>query len=1424
MKKISALFLALCMALTLFVPLTGFASTGDIETDSGSSEVVTSIEAEGEPAPDTTLGESSTDGGIVALSGWEDGGNEFFTKIRLTVTDRSGNPIQGVVYGLYRTSDNSLVEYLTTDRYGVATSNDVPVETNYYLLEYSTPEGFLPNTEPKYIDLEEICAPSRVDEYVVYDPITGYIKVIKSDEDGNPMSDIGFYVYRSDTWSLVDTIYTDSDGEAVTTLLPYGLYELYEFDYPDDIAGGDYYSRDIEYDGETHEIYITNYRACGDVYVSKTGNNGRKIQGAVFSIYRVGPNGDEWMEDIATSSSGYAYSSYMPLGDYYLVEKSVPSPYVFDDTRHDFSISYNYQTVYFNLTNNREGENGQIRVVKIDDGINPVPLSGVVFGLYRAWDGKKLTELTTNADGIAEYSLIPDDYYLVELSGKTGYTMASGQIPFTIDGSGDTVIKTVVNPKIRIFGKVKVIKADDAGQPISDVRFGVYCHAGNLLEEITTGTDGTATSGVLNEGTGYYLMELESAPGHLSDTETQYPFSITTNNVVVPVSVTNPRITGGVKIIKDDGEGYPLSGVVFGIYKDGVKLTELTTSGDGTATSGPLYYGSDYELRELSTVDGYELITTPITFSILEQDVIIEIPISNPLILGGVTIIKVDAEDMPQEEMAQDIAPQMALMEVTEASPMAGAVFGLYNDKGQKIAELTVDETGRASYYGLPKSGYYLKEQTPPEGFVLLDELIPFSINEQNENVEIVVPNARGFGEIKIIKSGENEMLPGVVFELYSAANDELLMELTTGEDGTFSQELPLGRYYLIEKSTVPGYALPSGPITFTLTTEGATVELPLQNQKEPAPEGGKIKLIKADATDGEKLLPGAVFGVYRASDDEKVAELVTGSDGTATSPALPELEQGYYLRELTPPASYEPLTDEIPIEVKDGEMVEITVENTPATPAPDTGILEIIKKSDTGVRLQGAVFGVYRASDDQKITELTTDLNGRATYELPAGDYYCKEIKCEGYVLITDKLPVRVAAGETKTLTVTNTPIETPTDPPGTLKIIKKSEGGELLSGAVFGIYRKSDDKKVAEVTTDENGEASVKLPEGDFYCKELSAPEGYQLLTEKTSVSITSETTKEITIINKPLPDEDMGRILIVKKAASTGRLLEDAVFGVYLTSNNEKVAELTTDSSGEASIMLPLSSYYLKELRAPSGGYVLETAKIPFKLTSEGVTVKVEVTNTQGRGTVRLVKTGAEGEAVSGAVFSLYQQDGTLIAELISGKDGTAIYDLPIGSFYIVEKTAAVGYRLDTQRYSFDISNGKTTDVKVVNQKIQGTVEVYFRHVQDGRELAPMKSLTANIGTDYIKWMRDNKYENMLIDGYTLLRTDYPSSLVIIDGKLVVTLWYDSPTPTGITIPKTGETPPYGNYAIAALCMGIAGICGVMLFRGRRKRKSI
>ncbi|MDL2218422.1 hypothetical protein LJC27_07155 [Christensenellaceae bacterium OttesenSCG-928-M15] len=1362
------------------------------------------------------------------LSGFEDEYSEFYTKIRLTVTDRNGNPIQGAVYGLYRMDNDQLVQYLTTDRYGVATSDDVPAETDYYLLEYSTPEGFQPNEERHEIYLTEVCAPSRVDVTAVYDPITGYIKVVKDDEDDNPIGGVGFYVYRVDGWELVDTIYTDWNGEAWTTELPYSSsgYELYEFYAPDDYVTGGYYSAYIREDGETETVYITNYRATGTARIHKTANDGRNVQGAVYSIYRIPQvnlemvavaNADygEWVCDITTNSSGYAYAYDLPIGEYYAIEKSVPSPYRLDETPQYFTIDYNDEWEYLSFENEVDGEAGRLRLLKTDDSENY--LSGVVFGLYRAWDNKKLAELTTGATGIAEYyPLIPQDYYLVELSGKDGYEMVTDRIDFTVDGSGETVELVVENPKIRVFGKVKAVKSDDAGNAVPGTRIGVYCKWGILLEELVIGEDGTATSGILNAGTGYYLMELEGVPGYLANSE-KYYFDITQNGAVVSVNIENPRISGGIKVTKyGDGEE-TLPGVVFGIYQNNRLVEMLTIGEDGTATSGILYYG-DYELIELSTVEGYELIDTPIPFSISEDGVILELEVANPLIMGTITVFKVDdsGEEAAEDEQADEIAP--AIASINGATPLPGAVFGLYNEQGQKLAELVTGDDGTASYT-LPKGSFYLKELTAPSGFLLTDELIPFTIETQGQIVEKVIVNAQGYGAIKVIKSGdegeESIPLPGVAFDVFREATAEKVGEMLTAEDGTATLELPLGRYYLIETSTVEGFQLLSGRVSFSLAEDGVTAELPIANQRIPAPENGGIRLTKISAAD-ESPLSNAVFGVYDAATDEKIGELTTGIDGTA-SISLPASD--YYLLEQTAPTGFLPIEDKIPVTVVEGVYSEITVENEPEE--ADPGLLRVIKHAEgSGERLSGARFGVYDASTDEKIDEITTGENGVASISLPEGDFYLLELAAPtGFQRITTPFSFHITAGETYKLTIANSPETTPVES-GKVRFIKEDEDGNRLTGAVIGVYKSGTDEKIAELTVGKNGTVEYDLAAGDYYWKELRAPEGFSLLTDKNAFSIAVNKTREITVVNEALPT-DTGTLLLIKKGAGTGEAISDAVFGVYLSSNNRKVGEITTDDSGEAEISLEQGSYYLKELSVPSP-WVLESSKINFTIKKSGTTVTVEVSNTKGVGTLLLDKSSTEGNAVSGAVFTLYKQDGTRIAELISGKDGTATYELPVGNYYIVEKTAAVGFQLDSTRHSFTIKHNETRTVKVTNAPIQGTVEVYFKHV-DGRELSPMKSLTDKIGTDYIKWMREKGYENMLINGYTLIRTDYPSSFVIIDGKLVVTLWYDAPksTPPGtIEIPKTGGSIPAMPFVLSALCWMVAAFCAVTLVKGRKQ----
>ncbi|PFD71846.1 MSCRAMM family protein [Bacillus cereus] len=287
------------------------------------------------------------------------------------------------------------------------------------------------------------------------------------------------------------------------------------------------------------------------------------------------------------------------------------------------------------------------------------------------------------------------------------------------------------------------------------------------------------------------------------------------------------------------------------------------------------------------------------------------------------------------------------------------------------------------------------------------------------------------------------------------------------------------------------------------------------------------------------------------------------------------------------------------------------------------------IKKVDSNndnKKLLGAKFHI-EDSKGKVVGELVADEKGEATSkDLPIGNYNLVEIEApNGYELLKDKVVVKIEKDVVVVIKIGNKKLP---DPMGKMKLVKvdMSDKNKQLAGAKFHI-EDSKGKVVGELVTDEKGEAISKdLPIGNYNLVEIEAPNGYELLKNKTAIKIEKDVVVEVKIGNRKLPDPT-GQIEIEKVDDKDSNLkLKGAVFQV-LDKEGKEVSRLTTDEKGKViSNQLALGKYTIKEIKAPNGYMLLrdpieieitEAVRIQ-KLTVENVKNNWIIPNTGGSGT--------------------------------------------------------------------------------------------------------------------------------------------------------------------------------------------------------------
>lgn len=1053
-------------------------------------------------------------------------------------------------------------------------------------------------------------------------------------------------------------------------------------------------------------------------------------------------------QNIGSLKGKYAITSNYPLNFHAMLLKLANSQ--------DIGFGYYTDTLELNLEVDWPDE-ATVKIIKKDKGSNAL-LAGAVYGIYADEACTKLIKKmpATNAKGESEVKITKtqDTVYLREISGPSGYVLDTkaygvklvvgqtasknltdkeqkGALTIYKEGevlTGATVTEdgvTFAYEKRKLKGAVYSVYA---GADIKAADGTLIYKKGALVKDnLVTGDDGSVTLKDLYLGT-YTVTETKAPDNYVCKGESKTVELVYAGQTVevqtVSATFLNERQKAAVRVEKQDEETKnPLSGGIYGLYAaedikvdgktvvpKGTLIEKATTGADGKASyKAELPINYSYSIREIQAPELYlrnSEDTYTFTFKFTndkEEKVNFSHTFTNKRVNATIDLVKEDSE-------TGNSAQGDAVFE--------GAIYGLYAredinhpdgrsgvlyKKDEQVATLTTDKEGKASVSNLYLGKYYLKEITPPVGYLLDEEEHDVNCNYEGDQVETVKRNTVSKEDVikqpfQLIKAADNDktdadLLKGAGFSAY------LISSLTVKDDGSYdftnatpivltedgktemftdergyacSIPIPYGRY-IVRETTTPHNFMPVDDFIVTVTENSSTPQVwrVLLDDEFKA----KLKIVKQDdETKQPVLLANTEFKVYDL-DAKKYVEQVTTYPNTVVHKSYFTDENGYLI---------------LPESLKCGNY-RIEEVRAPDGYTQNTQYVEIKVDKNTAYQMDSV-------SGDAIIT---------VTYENHP---------------VKGKLVIH-KSGET-------------------LKSFKKDFVYEeaSLEGAEFEIYAAEDiftpdhqvdeqgnrhviyakDTLVKTVTTNKNGEAVIKdLPLGKYRVKETKAPAGFVLNPDSQEVSFIykDQNTPEIEEKLEFSNERQKVELSVEKRDAETGKALKGATFGLYnkeAISSGDKVIvkadtllqEITSNEKGKAAFTLdlPLGRYYVKELQAPAG-YVSSDEILEFDATYQGQdvkTIKLKSVKKNQPTTVEVTKADiTTGTELDGASMSVLDKDGNVIDSWTSVKDSPhVIKRLQVGKTYILrEELAPYGYLRATD-VEFTISD--TAEVQKVKME--------------------------------------------------------------------------------------------------------------------------
>ena len=254
-------------------------------------------------------------------------------------------------------------------------------------------------------------------------------------------------------------------------------------------------------------------------------------------------------------------------------------------------------------------------------------------------------------------------------------------------------------------------------------------------------------------------------------------------------------------------------------------------------------------------------------------------------------------------------------------------------------------------------------------------------------------------------------------------------------------------------------------------------------------------------------------------------------------------------------------------------------------------------------------------------------------------------------------------------------------------------------------------------------------------------------------------------------------IGRLKL-RKTDVGGKLLDGAIF--HVTGNN--FDQDVTVTNGEIVLdNLLVGEYTITEKNAPHG-YLVNTATFSTTV-NPGETSEVTITDEAPTGQILIKKSDADGlvqgeASLEGAEYTVYNSENKEVGKIMTDKTGRGqLSNLVLGIYTVKETKAPVGYNLDPQTYTVELT-----------YKDQ-TTSIVWNHVesQDKVKVGQIEILKTDTNNQPLKGGEFGIYANNdMYIGHTLYKK----------GQLVMSIKTND---KGIA--KSGDL-PYGSYYVKEL----------------------